>query len=266
MRAIALSTRYIARASAAATSRAASSEATLDRSSLQTVNGLEELWETMEEGGHSVYFSDRVTRKLAAMEKDQAEWVGEAEDEIARLLEIPPEFVGRARLRYGYTDLQEAKPSWDYEHPVNWKVTLSVKIAALDLAEAARDDLIAMLGPVRLRARSRRSAQREVRRDPRLCCSTHCSRIARTHQPTPAHLLSSILSPLLPLVHVCSASSLPHAAALRHAVRHMPHRGAQVPLARLQPHPRASHARRAARFRRGSERCDGGGEQGNGCA
>ena len=155
MRAIALSTRYIARASAAATSRAASSEATLDRSSLQTVNGLEELWETMEEGGHSVYFSDRVTRKLAAMEKDQAEWVGEAEDEIARLLEIPPEFVGRARLRYGYTDLQEAKPSWDYEHPVNWKVTLSVKIAALDLAEAARDDLIAMLGPVRLRARSR---------------------------------------------------------------------------------------------------------------
>ena len=82
MRAIALSTRYIARASAAATSRAASSEATLNRSSLQTVNGLEELWETMEEGGHSVYFSDRVTRKLAAMEKDQAEWVGEAEDEI----------------------------------------------------------------------------------------------------------------------------------------------------------------------------------------
>ena len=55
--------------------------------------------------------------------------------------------MGRARLRYGYTDLQEAKPSWDYDHPVNWKVTLEAKVDALELSDAARGDFVAMLGP-----------------------------------------------------------------------------------------------------------------------
>ena len=83
MRAIATCVTRRALSSAAS----ASAAPTLSRASLQQTNGLEEVWETMEEGGHDIYFSDRVKRKIARMEKDQGEWAAETEDDMEKLLQ-----------------------------------------------------------------------------------------------------------------------------------------------------------------------------------